>query len=143
MVNTKISDLGTEKIAQFVDGEILEPALGNGTAKPGDPVERNPSTFKVEALASEFMGILVESIYRSVDEATPDGEACDLIQPTPGHIYPVKILDPAGTYNVGHPVKFGAGAFQIATNLADSAVARLVKQGIVSGDTVAWIRWGL
>ena len=142
MVDLKISDLGP-RISPNIDDDILQPALGNGTLKPGEPALIDPATDKVGAAIGRFAGIIQEVVTQSIDLAIPDGDPLSLIQPVDGQEYRILITDPTATYNRDHPVKIDTttGKFVIATNLADSVVAKLKSQ-IVSGTLATTIIWG-
>lgn len=122
MANNKISDLGGRDIAVSGLPEIRIPAMGNGTAKPGDLVGITDATGRVVGTdigASEmYRGILDNDYKTAEDTAIPAGYPCSIIIPTPGHLYRIKCTDPTGAVVSGlpHCISATAGALVGAAN---------------------------
>lgn len=146
MAKTKISDLGS-KIAVGPDqDEHLIPALGNGTAVPGDLCYRDPATGKVlgsDVGAAEFFeGILKESIITGTETAIVDGVKCSLIAPTPGHRYRIRCNDMGGNRETGDGVLFSNTVYKadIGATLLLSFCGKLTMP-YVDNDTVCEMAW--
>lgn len=153
MANTKISHLGDRRIAVSGLPEIRIPALGNGTAKPGDVVGIVRSTGKVAGsdigAFEYFEGILDDNPDLAEDTAITDGAPCSVIVPQMGHKYRVHCVDLGGAVLEGTGMGFSAsaGALQKVTALGVAAstvygCAKTVSLG-ANGDTVVEIRWGI
>lgn len=149
MANTKISDLGSRKIAVSGLGEIRIPALGNGTAKPGDVVGVTDATGKVVGInigSSEmFRGILDDDPTLAENTAITDGKACSIIIPQKGHRYRVHCKDPSGAVVSGLPHKFGDVAGTVLgaanTNMNTAGNCCINSQALANGDTVMEAEW--
>lgn len=147
MVKTKISDLGDRRIAISGLPETRKPALGNGTAKPGDIVGVDSSTGKVVASdigASElFTGIVDDDPTIAENTAIADGKPLSLLLPQKNHVYRTKIEDPAGAKVEGQPYGFSdiAGALEGLAALNTAGCVGYLDSAVANGDTVAEIRW--
>jgi hypothetical protein len=146
MANTKISDLhGSRKIARSGLGEIRKPALGDGTAKPGDAVGILDATGKVvraDLGAQElFVGFLDDDPSIAEDTAIPDGNPCSVIVPQSGHVYATKMEDPGGALASGQPLGLSndAGAFEDVANMTTAQAG--LEEAMGNGDTVGLLRW--
>jgi hypothetical protein len=143
MANTKISNLGSRKISLLPD-EVRKPALGNGTAKPGDIVGITDSTGKVVGTdigASElYRGILDDLPTIPEDTAIPDGVPCMVIIPRSGRFYRVACTDPSGAVVSGLPHKLSttAGALEGAANSNMNTAGNfgINSKALANGDTV-------
>lgn len=146
MANTTLSSVAP-KVALSVGGEKRKPALGDGTAKPGDAVGIILATGKVvqtDIGASElFVGFLDINVDTDMDTAIGDGIPCEIIEPTSRHIYNVQIEDPAGDEGAGYPYTFSdtAGALEQAAS-AILGIARLAST-VATGDLYGKINWGV
>jgi hypothetical protein len=147
MANTKISDLGSRKIALSGLGEIYLPALGDGTAKPGDMVGITDATGRVvrcDIGASElFRGILDDLPTIAEDTAITAALPCSIIVPQPGHQYRVKMEDAGGALTSGQPMGFSddAGAMEDIAGLGTAGVHAVLTKAIVDDDVVCEIQW--
>lgn len=146
MANTKISDLGDRRIAISGLPEIRKPALGDGTAKPGDIVGINSSgkVVQTQVGTSElFDGILDDEPILAEDTAIPDGYACSVIVPQSGHLYRCKMEDAGGSVAAGMPHAVGstAGALEDTANLNTATPLAKLEKAIVDNDTVGEFRW--
>lgn len=146
MAKTKISDLGSKICVGPDQDEHLIPALGNGTAVPGDACYRDPATGKVlgsDVAAAEFFeGILKESIITGTETAIVDGVKCSLIVPKPGHRYRVRCNDMGGNKETGDGVLFSSTVykFDIGSTLILAFCGRLTMP-YVDNDTVCEMVW--
>ena len=144
MANTKISDLGGRDIAISGLPEIRIPAMGDGTAKPGDLVGITDATGRVvqsDIGASElYRGILDNDYKTAEDTAIPAGYACSVIIPQVGHYYRCHCKDPTGAITSGnaHKISDHAGAIDGATNTNwVTAGSKFVNvNDLANGDTV-------
>lgn len=147
MANTKISDLGDRRIAISGLPEIRIPALGDGTAKPGDQVGITDATGKVvrsDLGASElWRGILDDEPTVAEDTAIPDGAPCSVIIPQGGHLYRCKCEDPTGAVVSGTPHTWSndAGALEDQAALNTGEVLAVNEKPLANGDTVGEFRW--
>lgn len=149
MAKTKISDLGS-KIAVGPDqDEHLIPAIGNGTAVPGDLCFRDPATGKllgsdIDAGAGEFFeGILKEHPVTGTETAIPDGTLCSLIAPKGGHRYRIRCNDMGADREVGDGVTYSTTVYKadVGTTLLLSKIGKLTMP-MPDNDTVCEMAWG-
>lgn len=144
MANTKISDLGGREIAISGLPEIRIPAMGDGTAKPGEVVGITDATGRVvqtDIGASElYRGILDNDYKTAEDTAIPAGYPCSIIIPQTGHLYRMACKDPTGAIPSGNPHKFSAtaGAIDgaINTNMNTAGNTFINHLPLANGDTV-------
>ena len=147
MVNTKISDLGSRKIALSGKEEIRVPAKGDGTSKSGDAVGIAVTTgyaVRSDIGASElFIGILDDQPDMADDTAITAGKACSVIIPQSGHKYRVKMEDSGASQYKGQPLGFSdtAGAFEDVAALSTAGCVATLAKDIVDDDTVCEIYW--
>jgi len=142
---TKISDLGSQ-ICVDDENEHLIPALGNGTAVPGDLCGIDETTGRVvgtdEGAFDEFLGILKESKITGTETAIVAGVKCSLIVPKSGHRYRIRCLDTVDTQGAGFALDFSATPYK-----ADAAASQNVARMNLSlpmyqdDDTVAEVTW--
>ena len=147
MANTKISHLGSRDIALSGLGEIRIPALGDGTAKPGDLVGITDATGRVvraDLGASElFRGILDDLPTLTEDTAITAGMPCSVIIPQSGHVYRCKVEDPGGAVVSGTPHTFSndAGALEDQAALNTAAFFAVNTKPLANGYTVVEFQW--
>lgn len=147
MANTKISDLGSRRIAISGLPEIRKPALGDGTCKPGDIVGVISATGKVvrtDIGASEyFEGIVDDDPTIAEDTAIADGAPLSIIYPTSGHVYRTKMEDPGGAEERGTPIGFSneAGALEDLAAVNTAGLVGYLETDMANGDTVGEVRW--
>jgi len=145
MAITKISELGS-KICVDDENEHLVPALGNGTAVPGDICGIDAANGRVtgvdDGADENFVGILKESPITGTETAIVADVPCSLIVPKSGHRYRVRCLDTVDTQEAGYPLGFSATPYKMDTiGDAEIAVARLSIAKKVDDDTVAEVIW--
>lgn len=152
MTNDALSDIDPDgRVAASGMDEEYEPALGDGTAKPGDPVGLTSAGKVVQTdvgatgQAENFVGFLVAnpSDTTDVDTAIGDGVPCEIVRPKSGHKYNVHIVNPAETRYKGRLYGFSATAGQmdeIAT-MGTAGVRCTLDHTIVSGDDYSRITW--
>ena len=145
MAKTKISDLGNS-ICVNNEKEHLIPALGNGTAVPGDACYRSTTTGRVVAsntnTAKFFEGILKESPVTGTETAIVADVPCSLVVPKSGHRYRVRIKVNVGNKEVGASIIHHATEdyiFDHTANIADGCAYLALPS--VAGDTVADVVW--
>ncbi len=146
MAKTDLKDLGSSVLVDDRDEKLI-PALGDGTAIPGDLCYIDPSDGKAKGsdvgVVEFFSGIMMESKITGTETAIVAGVPCMLVQPKSGHDYRIRIDDLGGTVVHGNAVKFGANAGKAVktTNLLDPGIiGRLALEGL-NGDTVCEITW--
>lgn len=145
MAKTKISDLGSSVLVDDRD-EKLVPALGNGSAIPGELCAIDPSNGRVVGsdvgALEQFVGILMESKITGTETAIAQDIPCKLVVPKSGHGYRIRCDDLGATVKHGHSMKFGANpgyAVKEATLLL-GFIGRLALEGL-TGDTVCEMTW--
>ncbi len=150
MVNTKISHLGSRKIALSGLGEVKESALGDGIAKPGDLVGIIAATGKVVrtdlgagTTSETFIGIVDDKPTIAEDTAIPDGDPLSVIKPQSTHKYRVKMEDPGGAIIEGQPMGFSddAGAMEDIATMGTAGVYANLDIAVVDNDTVCQVTW--
>jgi len=148
MAITKISELGSKICVGPDQKEHFVPALGNGTAIPGDMCGINAADGKVTGTKDEgngdedFVGILKESMITGTETLIPAATPCSLIVPKGGHRYRVRKLVNAAAKEAGFPLGFSATAYKMDTiGDAELAVARLSISSAVN-DTAVEVIWG-
>ena len=142
---TKLSDLGSQ-VCVDDENEHLIPALGNGTAVPGDLCGITSADGKVkgtdEGAVNEFLGILKESKITGTETAIVAGVKCSLIVPKSGHRYRIRILDTVDTQDVGFALDFSGTPYK-----ADAAASINVAKMVLSlpcyqdDDTIVEVIW--
>ena len=146
MANTALSDVATS-VSLSVGGETRVPALGDGTAKPGDVVGIVGATGKVvqaSAGSSElFVGFLDINVETDMDTAIVDGVPCEIIVPKSGRTYACRIENPSGTEYEGQPyyISDTAGALEAAATLNTAGVNSVLAGTTTTGDLYGKIRW--
>lgn len=146
MAKTKISDLGSS-VCVDDQNEKYVPALGNGSAIPGEFCAIDPATGKVVGsdvgALEQFVGILMESKITGTETAIVDAIPCKLVVPKSGHGYRGRIDDVGATLKHGHSIKFGANAGYAVktTNLLDPGVLGQLSLEALNGDTVVEFTW--
>jgi len=148
MANTKISDLGNE-ICLSAGEEIRIPALGNGTAKPGEIVGVTDATGKVVGIdigASEmFRGILDKGYKTDIDTAIGDGVRCSIVVPRGGRLYRIWCTDPTGAVVSGLPHAISATAGNLVgaanTNMNTAGNMAINHKALANTDRVGEFMW--
>ena len=148
MTKTKLSDLGSS-VCVDDRNEKTVPALGNGSAVPGDLCGITAASGKVKGTdtgaVDEFVGILKEDKITGTETAIGDGIPCTLVVPQSGHNYRIRTLpDASGAttdLEVGVGLDFSATAYK-ADICADiiHAIMRLALR-YVDNDEVAEVTW--
>lgn len=146
MAKTEIKDLGSSVCEGPASDEHFVPALGNGTAVPGDACYRDPATGKLlgsDVGAAEFFeGILMESPITGTETAIVDGVPCRLVVPKSNHRYRVRCNDMGANKETGDGIVFSSTVykFDIGTTLILAFCGRL-NLPYVDNDTVCEIIW--
>lgn len=148
MTKNDIGDLGSS-VCVDDQNEKMIPALGNGSALPGelcavDPTNGRVIGTKVAGNGNEvFSGILMESKITGPDVAPGADIPCKLVVPKSAHGYRIRIDNPTATLKTGHPVKFGANAGYAVktTNILDPGVIGRISLEAITGDTVVEVNW--
>jgi len=145
MANSKISELGGVR-QDSRGGEMILPALGDGTAKAGHLVGIL-ATGKVVQCGSagtddEFMGILLPNYAYDMDTAIADSKPCSVLVPQTGKLYGCFCVDPGAAIKQGEPFKIGStdGSLEKCSNIEDYHIARSMV--CANGDTVGIFIWG-
>lgn len=153
MVSSKPSDIGngSRKIAISGMPEVYRPALGDGTAKPGDLVGIIAATGKVVktvlgggTTAETFIGIVDDKPTIAEDTAIGDGKPLNIIVPTSTHKYKVRFEDPGGATAIeGLAVGFSdtAGAMEMVATMGTGSVYGNLDLAVPNGDSIAQVEW--
>ena len=156
MANTKISHInGSRKVAVSGMKEIYKPALGDGTAKPGDLVGiiSTAGANKGKVVRTQlgggteletFIGIVDDLPTIAEDTAIPDGIPLNIIVPQSGHKYKVKAEDTGDALSIeGFPMGFSstAGAMEDIATMGTAGVKANLDIAMVDNDTVAQVVW--
>ena len=146
MSKTNLKDLGSKVAVGPDQDEHLIPALGNGTAVPGDLCYRDPATGKLlgsDVGAAEFFeGILKESPITGTETAIVTDVKCSLIVPQSNHRYRVRCNDMGANKETGDGVLFSSTAYKadIGSTLILAFLGRLTMP-YVDNDTVCEMVW--
>lgn len=148
MAKTKISDLGSS-VCVDDQNEKLIPALGNGTAIPGDLCFIDPTNGRlkgsdIDAGAGEFFsGILMESKLTGTETAPGADVPCKLVVPKSGHNYRIRINIATNTDEVGGPVTFSTTVYKAETTDVTLILGFIgnIALEVLTDDTVAEITW--
>ncbi|KKN22863.1 hypothetical protein LCGC14_0910930 [marine sediment metagenome] len=146
MAKTELKDLGS-KVCVDDQNEKLIPALGDGSAVPGDLCYIIPGTGKVggsDVGAQEFFsGIMKESKITGTETAPLDGVPCTLVVPKAGHNYRIRCIAAGDTDEVGGGFTFSATPYKAETTdvTLDNAKGTIALEVLV-GDTVVEVTWG-
>ena len=143
---TKITDMGSRVSVGDYQKEHLRPALGNGTAIPGDCCGLDPANGRVLAVddgaIENFVGIMKENILTGTETAIVADVPCSLIVPKKGHRYRVRKLVNAAAQEEGFPLGFSATPYKMDTvGDAEICVARLSISTVIN-DTICEVVWG-
>ena len=147
MTKTKLSDLGSS-VCVDDQYEKYMPALGDGTAIPGDLCYIDPADGKAKrtdiAAQEFFSGILMESKITGTETAPVAGVAVRLVVPKSGHGYRIRCTIIADAVNVvggGATFSNDAGKADVSDiTLILSFIGQLALEAAV-GDTIIEINW--
>jgi len=147
MAKTELKDLGSSVVVDADEKVKTIPALGNGTAVPGDLCSIDPSTGKVQGAdvgAIEFFqGILMESKITGTETAIVDGVPCTLVVPKSGHNYRIRCIAAGDTDEVGGGFTFSATVYKAETTDVTLALRKgTIALEVLTGDTVVEVTWG-
>jgi hypothetical protein len=140
MAKTKLSDLGSSVLVDDRNEKLI-PALGDGSAIPGDLCYIDPSDGKAKRSdvgAQEFFsGILMESKITGTETAIVAGIPCKLVVPKSGHAYRCRLLDTGATKKVGNGITFSAtpGKAEVTATLLTAFLGTLSLE-VLDDDTV-------
>lgn len=144
MAKTELKDLGSSVLVDDQNEEFI-PALGNGSAVPGDACYRDPSTGRVvgtdEGAADLFEGFLMESKITGTETAIVTDIPCKLVVPKSGHKYRVRTLDMAGDKQIGQGMDFSATAYKMDASASINVALATLSMTSIDDDTVAEINW--
>ncbi len=146
MVKTDLKDLGSSVLVDDRDEKLI-PALGNGTAVPGDLCYIDPSNGRVAPAnvgATEFFsGILMESKITGTETAIVSDIPCMLVVPKSGHDYRIRIVAAGDTDQVGGGFTFSGTNYKAETTDVTLALRKgTIALEILVGDSVAEVTWG-
>lgn len=148
MTKTKISDLGSSVCVDDQNEEFI-PALGNGSAVPGDMCYIDPSNGRLlgvdEGAADLFGGILMESKITGTETAIVTDIPCKLVVPKSGHKYRVRTLpDASGAttdLQIGQGMDFSATAYKVDKAASINVAVMTLTLVYIDNDEVAEINW--
>ena len=148
MSKTKISDLGSTICVNDQNEEYI-PALGNGSAVPGDLCYRDPTNGRLVGTdlgaADLFEGILMESKITGTETAIVTDVPCKLVVPKSGHKYRIRTLpDASGAttdLQIGQGMDFSATAYK--ADVAADIVHAIMRLSLtyIDNDEVAEVTW--
>lgn len=147
MAKTKLSDLGSQVCVDDQNEKTI-PALGNGTAIPGDLCAIDPANGRVKGAqigaTESFAGILKESKITGTEEAPAADVPCTLVVPKSGHNYRIRCNAVAAAADeVGDGVTFSTTAYKAETTditLILGFLGRLALEAAI-GDTIIEVTW--
>ena len=146
MAKTKLSDLGSSVCVDDQDEKYI-PALGDGSAVPGDLCFIDPSNGRVKGSdvgAQEFFqGILMESKITGTETAIVADIPCKLVVPKAGHNYRIRCIAAGDTDEAGGGFTFSATPYKAETTdvTLDNAKGTIAME-ILVGDTIVEVTWG-
>jgi hypothetical protein len=144
MALTKISELGGKVIQGDEQDELIIPAKGDGTAKPGWLVGLTAAGVIAgtdEDGVDEFVGIVLPSHETDVDAVITSGANCSVVVPRSGHLYAFFVED-LNSSIPGNAVIFSGtagSAGPLATIESSNAIAYAYRY--TDGDTVGIFMW--
>ena len=143
MVKTTLIEYGTSVLAGVYDDEEIVPALGDGTATPGDFVHIGSDRKVVGSdlgAVELYSGILLESRITGREAAIVSGIRCEVVIPKSGHRYNVRILNLSGDKEIGFSLDISAtpGSLDAAADVNNALCG--AAEPIANGDTVAHVR---
>jgi len=151
MTKTELKDLGSSVCVDDQNEKFI-PALGNGTAVPGDLCYIIPTAGATLGRVGPtqigvkefFSGILMESKITGTETAIVADVPCKLVVPKSGHNYRIRCnIVAAAADEAGAGVTFSATAYKAETTdltLILSFIGRLALEAAI-GDTVCEITW--
>jgi len=145
---TALSTLGGRVCMDSRANELIISRAADGTLKAGDLVDISGSTavgLDYSNNLDEFGGFALPRYDTDVDTAYTSGVLIDIVIPQGGHLYNVKITNPAATIYAGEPFVFANGTVGELTKGGDiesEHVARLFDDAITA-TTYATIIWGV
>jgi hypothetical protein len=144
MVLTKISELGSSVCCGSKLEEEIIPALGNGTAVPGDQVYILTADGKVAGsdlgAAELWTGILMEHPTLGTETAITAGLPCSVVIPQSGHRYRIRCLDLNAATQIGSPLDISATAYKVDAAADVNNALYVVSKPNADGDTVVEVR---
>lgn len=149
MAITTLKEMGSKVSVGDYQKEHLRPALGDGTAIPGDCCGINPANGRVTAIDDgagtiyeSFVGIMKENVLTGTETAIVAGVKCSLIVPKKGHRYRVRKLVNAAALEEGFPIGFSATPYKMdLVGDAEICMARLSIPTVIN-DTICEVVWG-
>ena len=145
---TKLSTLGGNVCADSRANELWISRFADGTIQAGWLADISGSTavsLDYSNDLDEFGGIALPRYDTDVDTAYTSSELIDIVIPQGGHLYNVKITNPAATIYAGEPLVFANGTVGELTkggNIEVEHVARLFDD-CITATTYATIIWGV
>lgn len=142
MAYSKISEIGGVILGNEED-EIILPALGDGTTKPGMACYINTSGQAVATdvnVADLFLGFCLPSHETDMDAVITSGARCSVVVPRSGHLYGCFIVD-LNLSDAGNNLIFTTTAGSLGTNTDVEAESVGNTYRYDDGDTVGIILW--
>lgn len=146
---TALSTLGGQVCMDSRADEVFVSRKADGTALAGwlvgctdgiTAVGMNPA-----GNLDELIGILMPRYDIDVDTAITAPLLVDIVIPQGGHLYNIKIKDPAATLYAGEPlipIAATAGALDKAGDLETEHIARIFDS-VITATTFATVIWGV
>lgn len=144
MVLTTLAEYGLSVIVGSQGDENIVPALGDGTATPGDFVHigsDNKVAGALEGAVDLMLGIVEVSDITGAEAAIASGTPCDVVIPKSGHRYNVRILSLGAAKEVGQGLDVSATAGSLDGAASIDVARAVLAKPVANGDTVAQIIW--
>ena len=143
MALSKISELGGQVILGDYKDEMILPAKGDGTVKPGTPCYINAAGQAISTdvdVADLFLGFVLPSYETDVDAVITSGANCSVVVPKSGHLYATFLVDLnlSGT-GIGLIFTTTVGTMGHQSEIEGSVQAKTYRY--LDGDTVGVIIW--
>ena len=144
MALSKISELGGQVILGDYLDELILPAVGDGTVKPGSPCYINAAGQAITTdvdVVDLFLGFVLPSHESDVDAVITAGRPCSVVVPKSAHFYATFIVD-LNLSGTGIPLIFTttAGSMGVQSEVEGAKQAKTYRY--LDGDTVGIILWG-
>ena len=145
---TLLSTLGGYVCMDSRLNEMVIVRKADGTLKAGHLADISADTaagIDPNADLDELGGIVLPRYDTDVDTAITSTYLIDIVIPQGGHIYNIKIKNPAGTIYAGEPlipIASTAGALDKVGDIESEHIARLLDD-VITGTTFATVIWGV
>ena len=145
---TLLSTLGGRVCMDSRGDELSIVRKADGTLKAGHLADISGETavgIDPNANLDELGGICLPRYDTDVDTSFTSTRVIDIVIPQGGHLYNIKIKNPAGTIYSGEPlipIASTAGALDKSGDIESEHMARLFDE-VITGTTFATVIWGV